>query len=408
MLKVQKIPHNFPIHFPTHFPMENNGKLTSKIVIKNDYVRSDGTCLLYLQIFLNKQKKKFPLNIKINPENFDKNKQRIKPKTQNANDYNLIIEKALADINKIEINYRLTNTLLTMEKLIEEFTNPGARIDFISFWDKEMELQKMKLKTNTYKQQITMLNKLKEYKSKIFFHDINDEFILRLKNYLKVELKNNDNTIASFMKSFKKYLHIANKKGIITPIMHNDVKRGSFTSNRTFLSPDEIIKLNNYYNSEFINPTHKAILARFLFSCFSGLRISDIQKLTAESFIDDILVFYVEKTGKLQRMRLNNSAMSYINPKTIFDGCYTNEYINRELKFISKACNIKKNISFHVARHSFATNFLISGGNIINLQKLLGHSKITDTMIYVHIVESISDIEVFSMDEILKPKETKE
>lgn len=94
--------------------------------------------------------------------------------------------------------------------------------------------------------------------------------------------------------------------------------------------------------------------------------------------------------------------MSFIDPEVIFFGNFTPEYINRELKFIAKVCNIKKNISFHVARHTFATNYLLSGGNVVNLQKLLGHSKITETMIYVHIVESITDVEIMNMDDILK------
>jgi len=103
-------------------------------------------------------------------------------------------------------------------------------------------------------------------------------------------------------------------------------------------------------------------------------------------------------------MKLNNSALTFIDENSIFNGNFTGEYINRELKFIAKACGITKNISFHVARHTFATNFLLSGGDVVQLQKLLGHSKITETMIYVHIVESITNEQIMSMDDILKQK----
>jgi site-specific recombinase XerD len=58
-------------------------------------------------------------------------------------------------------------------------------------------------------------------------------------------------------------------------------------------------------------------------------------------------------------------------------------------------------VTYHVSRHTFATNFIISGGNVTVLQKLLGHSKIEDTMIYVHIAESITDIEILNLDNIL-------
>jgi hypothetical protein len=51
-----------------------------------------------------------------------------------SKDYNLIIEKALGDINKIEIAYRLGGEVLTLEKLMYEYQNPTSRIDFIKFW----------------------------------------------------------------------------------------------------------------------------------------------------------------------------------------------------------------------------------------------------------------------------------
>ena len=384
--------------------MNFNGKLTAKIVIKDDYVRADGTSALYLQIFLNKEKKKIPCNISVKTVEFDKIKQRVKAKNPMYKDFNLIIEKMLADINKIEVNYRLSNLTLNLSSLLNEFDNPTSRIDFIKFWEDEMIRQKEILKTDTYRQQMTMLNKTKAFKSPLYFYEINDNYIQDLKVHCKKILKNNDNTISSLLKSFKKYLHIANKKGIVTPVSFDDIKNKSFKGNRTFLSPDEIRSLNKYWESEFVNDTHKNILSMFLFSCFTGLRISDVTNLTNDNIIENTLAFTAVKTSKFQRISLNDSAKKYLDPKLIFKSAYTGEYINRELKNIAKICGIRKVITYHVARHTFATNFLICGGRVENLQKILGHSKITDTMIYVHIVESITDIQIHNMDEILIKK----
>lgn len=384
--------------------MNFNGKLTAKIVIKDDYVRADGTSALYLQIFLNKEKKKIPCNISVKTVEFDKIKQRVKAKNPMYRDFNLIIEKMLGDLNKIEVNYRLSNLTLNLSSLLNEFDNPTSRIDFIKFWEDEMIRQKEILKTDTYRQQMTMLNKTKAFKSPLFFYEINENYIQDLKVHCKKILKNNDNTISSLLKSFKKYLHIANKKGIVTPVSFDDIKNKSFKGNRTFLSPDEIRILNKYWESEFVNDTHKNILSMFLFSCFTGLRISDVTNLTNDNIIENTLAFTAVKTSKFQRISLNDSAKKYLDPKLIFKSAYTGEYINRELKNIAKICGIRKVITYHVARHTFATNFLICGGRVENLQKILGHSKITDTMIYVHIVESITDIQIHNMDEILIKK----
>jgi hypothetical protein len=230
-------------NFPLNCPMNFSGKLTAKIIIKSDYVRADGTSALFVQLFLNGKQKRIPLQISVKIENFDKIKQRVKSGDYFANDFNLLIEKALADINKIELNYRLGNQVLTMEKLLLEYENPTSRLDFCKFWEIEMDNQKNSLKSGTYRQQMTMLNKLKQFRQQVFFYEIDEAFINKIKFYFKNDLKNNDNTIASFIKSFKKYLHLANKRGIITPILFDEIKNKQFSSDRCFLSYDEIKKI---------------------------------------------------------------------------------------------------------------------------------------------------------------------
>lgn len=388
-------------YFPINFPEFMNGKLTMKVVIKSDYVRFDGTCALYVQIFLDKERKRLPLNIYVDPKNFDKVRQRIKSTDKFYKDFNLVIEKKLADINTIEVNYRLSNKILTLSLLLDELNNPTARIDFIKFWTDEMKRQKEILRPGTYRQQMTMLNKVKDFRPTLYFYEINDNLIQDLKAHCKKKLKNSDATIATLIKSFKKYLHIANKKGIITPISFNDIKNKSFLGNRTFLMPEELQKFNEYWESSFIKPAHKNILSQFLFSCFTGLRFSDVIKLVPDNLIENTVVFTAEKTGKFQRVTLSQSAKKYIGKKPIFNEIFTNEYVNRELKDIAATLGIRKKITFHVSRHTFATNFLICGGRVEHLQRILGHSKITDTMIYVHIVDQITDIQICNMDEIL-------
>lgn len=159
--------------------------------------------------------------------------------------------------------------------------------------------------------------------------------------------------------------------------------------------------IDEYWQSKFVPDIYKNIIARFLFSCFTGLRFTDVQKLTIENFIDDSVVFTAEKTGKFQRIKLNESAKKYIY-NDFFKINSTNEYTNRELKKIAKLCGISKKLTFHVARHTFATNFLICGGRLEHLQKILAHSKIEETMIYVGIVENITNVQIMNMDEILK------
>lgn len=397
MQRLQTIPLNYPLNYP----LKMNGNLSHKIIIKDEYIRHDGTSALYVQVFINKKRKKFPLNLSVQPMLFDKQKQRVLSKHPYYKDYNLIIEKFLANINTIEINYRLSGEVLTIEKLEKEILNPTSWICFVTFWDEELKYQKAVLKPGTYRQQKSALEKLKEFKSTIYFYEINKQLIDDITIFLKSVKKNEENTVGTFFKNFKKYVNIAIEKGIKINLGRNDIKRANFKSNRTFLMPNEINKMFNYWKSEFISDLHRNICARFLFSCFTGLRISDIQQLNQDNIVGDYLVFVAQKTGKLQRIQLNKTAQQFINSTSIFSGNYSTEYINRTLKDICKICGIKKRVSYHISRHTFATNFLISGGNVTVLQKLLGHSKIEDTMIYVHIAESITDIQILNMDAII-------
>ncbi|OIQ18610.1 MAG: hypothetical protein BM557_06705 [Flavobacterium sp. MedPE-SWcel] len=387
---------------PNSVPMKFTGKLNTRIVIRTDQKCADGTHTLYLQLFLNKQRKKISCNISVHEKDFDKEKQRIRRSCKSYKDYNLLLEKILADINKIEVAYRLSDQVLTMDKLLEEFHNPTSKIDFVHFWEAEMQRQKELLKPGTYRQQVTMLNKLKSYKKTWYFYEITEETLQDAVAYFKNKLKNKETTINSFLKSFKKYLHIAQKRGIRCPLAFDDIHPRQPRGERTFLMPDELQNLNNYFDDPYCNKTHKIILSKFLFSCFTGLRFSDVANLDENNFMNDVLLFCAEKTNKIQRIPLNKPAQKFANPEYLFAENFTNEYINRELKEICIFRGIRKRVSFHVARHTFATNFLLAGGRVEHLQKLLNHSQIRETMIYVHIVENITNEQIHNMNEIIK------
>lgn len=392
-------------YVPVNVPMNFRGKLSAKIVLKKDYIKSDGTVALYLQVFVNKERTRISLNISVQEKHFDSKKQRVKKACTFADDFNLLIEKSLADINGIEVFYRLSNLPLDVSTLLKEYQNPSSRLDFIKFWEEEMENQKLILRKSTYDQQMSILRKIKGYKDVIFFNQINIDFVNKMIYYFSTEKKNSVNTIATLTKSFKKYLHIANKKGIVTPLSFQDVPRKRMQTRVTYLDQAEINLLFHYYESTFIKESHKVVLAKFLFSCFTGMRIGDILNLTEDTVMNDVLFFTARKTNKTQRMSLNKTAQKLVSERFLFNGTYTPQTINKLLKELVLHLGIKKKVTFHISRHSFATNFLINGGRVEVLQKLLGHSEIKETMVYVHVVDDIINDQIFLMDKTIKPAE---
>ena len=395
--------NNYFEFVPQIDPQKMSGTITYKIRIKKEYVRSDGTSALYLDIYQNRKKKKFNLNLSVPVNCFDDKKQRIKNTFKYYKDYNLVIEKLLADINAIEINYRLNNETLTIDDLIQDLTKPSLRISYIEFYQNllDNQLEKGIIKQSTYNQQQATLSKIRQFKNPCLFSDITEDFVQEFKSFLKNKLNNQPATVEIAIKNFKKYLHAANEKGIKTPILYNKIKVKAVQGSITFLLPEEVKKLYNLYNSDFINYTWKAILQRYLFSCFTGLRLSDIEAITNNNFFGDEIVFTTQKTQKLQRIKLNKTAKSLIKLPEVFMSTYSRKTINLELKKIATACGIKKRLYFHSSRHTFATNYLIAGGQIQNLQKALGHSKINTTMVYVSVVESLLNDEIGYLDDII-------
>lgn len=83
---------------------------------------------------------------------------------------------------------------------------------------------------------------------------------------------------------------------------------------------------------------------------------------------------------------LNHEAMRFIqNERGTLFNYRCNEYYRRQLKEIARLCGIEKQISSHVGRHTFATGYIMNGGSVPVLQKILGHAKIETTMVYVHL-----------------------
>lgn len=389
-------------YVPQIVPQNMNGTVTSRIVIKKDHKRTDGTCALYLVLYHNGERKRIPLGIAVPLEYFDVKGQKVKPGFKYSEDYNLLIGKKLADLNSILVNYRLSGAQISMKAVLEDLERPSLRANFNEFADNELKLQKeLYIKGSTYLQQKGALEKIKRFQDPILFSQIDAEFIARLKAWCKSK-GNSPATVSSTLKNFKKYLHLANRKGIQTPISYEDIKIQRMVGERTFLTPLEVKKMYGYYHSDFISDVHKDILQRYLFSCFTGIRISDIEQLTRDHLFGDYLGFTMSKTSKFIRIKLNNVAMSLIGKESFFTGQYTRKHINEELKHIAKTLGIRKRLYFHSSRHTFATNFLISGGDVVNLQKVLGHGSIKETMIYVHIVESITDKQVDLLDEIIR------
>ena len=140
----------------------------------------------------------------------------------------------------------------------------------------------------------------------------------------------------------------------------------------------------------------------FLFSCFSGLRYSDVDQLTWNQVKGEYLEFTQTKTGTPERLPLSVQALQILRkqkkakrssklkreiPANAVFLLPTKSILDRHLKRWGRAGGTVKSLSFHQARHSFATLALSSGIDIYTVSKLLGHKNLATTQIYTAVVD---------------------
>jgi len=178
---------------------------------------------------------------------------------------------------------------------------------------------------------------------------------------------------------------------------------------REYLTIEEVQKL---IDAPCKSKTVKPI---FLFSCFCGLRYSDVKGLRWKDIIEEKGKVHIElrqqKTGKAIYLPLSQQAQKYLpqekgdpNAK-VFVVMPTVSNFDHVLKTWSKAAGITKRVSYHVSRHAFATMTLTMGADIYTTSQLLGHSDVEVTQVYAKIVDKKKIEAVYMVDKLFEEEE---
>lgn len=379
-------------------------------LLRDEYTRQDGTSSVILQLYIKRQRVVLPTGLHIDPVYWDPERRLVKPNHEKASDYNLIIEKCRSQVNDILIRYRLAGKEITPRLLKVEFSNPTQFIFFTDWTKHDILGRKGIIASSTIEMHLSVINDLEKFQKKITFAEIDFAFLERFEKYLRNK-KNAIDTISKKMRIIKLYLNRAKRAGVIkkTPFEDYKIKRGK--GRIIYLEDPELKKMVELYNRELCPHNMKKVLKYFLFACLTGLRISDVKKLSFTNIINDIIVLIPQK-----KMNTDHETVTIPLCRSakmlLFDGnelkvrgrifdTYTDPATNRYLKDIAKLLEIKKRITFHVARHTFATLFLEKTNDLATLQKLMGHFSINQTMVYAHVSEVKKRQQIKVFDDIL-------
>ena len=367
---------------------------------KRNYINKDGLSPIYLHISSGKRRERIALDLYVNPKKWNSNKRRLDGKDEIAQDTNLYLDIVWSKITKIQKQYRLSSKPLTIDSLLFEFKNDMPTTDFNKFYRAMLDDRKSSIASSTYDKELAIVRKLEDFKKVIMFYEIDELFFVNFRHYL-ADQDNNRATRNGNIKIIKKYLRYAIKAGVNLPVDLSDVKAGSTKGQKSYLNKEEVQILYDYYFSGHIPKPHKICLGYFLFSCFTGLRSSDVLNQNREELLKGSFTFIHVKTGKLQYVELNKKAMEIVKQyDLLFVTKYTPNHIRMTIKEICTFFDITKRVDYHTSRHTFGTNYILLGGSVTTLQILMNHSDIRETMTYAHLAELEKHAKADLMDTI--------
>ena len=240
--------------------------------------------------------------------------------------------------------------------------------------------------------------------SDIDIRKINHETVTSYEFYLKSVRKCNQNTTAKYIKNFGKIVRICLANGWITRDPFVNYKCKIIEVERAFLSKEEIEIM---FNKEFATDRLNQVKDIFLFSCFTGLAYVDVKKLSYKNIgfgVDGEKWIFINrtKTDTRSNIPLLPIASTILekykdHPQVINEDkllpILSNQKMNSYLKEIADVCEINKELTFHIARHTFATTVTLSNGvPIESVSKMLGHRNLKTTQHYAKILDlKVSD-----------------
>lgn len=361
-----------------------------KAILRKDKKRLDGTCPVYLKVTIDRKSTKVPTNFKV--EEQDWNVKQACFKEAKSSPKNSALRKRISEIEDFLYIQQAAGVDLTIELLKGQFTRKRDS-GFYSLLDECYKAKFRSIKPGTKKHYLLVQKRLKEFKPNLSISDITVNFLYRFEDWLIKKIGNKVNAIWMHHKILKMIINYGIKRKVMQDNPYSDfhVKRGEPRTEA--LTEHEVKVLRELeFPREKNNRNRGLELTRdmFLFSCYTGLRYSDTVRIEKKHIIDDEHIsIEQEKTGKPVLIPINKYAKELIDKyfdkgrERIFPA-KKNQVCNRDLKRIAEKCGIETNLHFHLSRHSFGTIWANKGLNAFTLSKVMGHSSIKTTMIYVN------------------------
>lgn len=383
----------------------------AKVTIKrrNESERADGRAALYAVLNIERTKIRLPLDLAVTSAEWDPVTERIRGRGQEVKDKNLIISNAKAKISDILVRARLTGETLTKEGFLALYRRPGETMNFVDYARRHLDELQTALQPQTLRHHKAALKKLEEYNAALQISDITPEWLQVYAAHLRKHYDNNPGTIRKNMCVIRMHYYAAMRAGKVKNNPFMVYKLPAADPAVIYLTEEELNALTSLYNSNTLPDNEQDVLRFFLFMTFTAMHISDAKALQIEQITGGEIHYRRIKTRTRVNMPLSKPAaklVEYYKGKrgrgNLFRDLSTDQAFNRTIKKICQRVGITKPVSAKAARHTFATLYYKkNSGDLGTLSKLLGHTSVTTTMIYAHIMKDSRVAGVAAFDDML-------
>lgn len=372
--------------------------------LRSNYVNKEGKTPVMLRIYLNNERLSIgSTGIAVQQSQWDREKERLKGRTTEALSTNLELDNIQSGLQTIFKKVEMTDEV-SLERIKSEYLGKKEDVDtLMSLFNKHnsdvarqvgVSVEAATLqKYNVCKKHFSNFLRDKYGRSDIRLSELGYIVIHDFDIYLRTVVGQNPNTATRMMKTFKTITILGRKLGVLHHDPFLNIRFHMEPVNRGFLTDEEILKIAN---KDFGIGRLELVKDMFVFSCFTGLAYIDVYNLAPENIVTlngkQWIMTKRQKTSvetNVLLLDIPKSIIAKYSGKTYRDGklfpMLTNQKLNSYLKEIADICGIKKNLTFHLARHTFATISLSKGVPIESVSKMLGHTNIKTTQIYARI-----------------------
>lgn len=266
----------------------------AKIILRQNFTKTDGTKPIYLRVTIGRIQKYFNLNVSVHPDSWDTKKFMVRKNYPNANKINLITKNAINKAEKILFDYSIQGKQISEGEFERNFLQSEVPNDsFYEYAESVIQQSEKRFSFYTLKSLKSHLRKFKRFSTELSMADLTYSFIKSYDNYM-LKQGNSENTRFKSMAVLKSFINKAIKDGHIKENPFKMYPIGKKAGNKEFLTIEELKILETYFNNG-VSIGLKNTLRYFLFSCYTGLRYQDIKKLRHCKISDNMITLIITK-----------------------------------------------------------------------------------------------------------------